>query len=199
MKHRTSRIIALAIVSMTLFFPTSGAQASTDRTDRPDIVFEAFPHQGQGVSFWDSWGARRSGGRRHQGIDIMSPRGTKIVAVADGVVTAMGWHRMSGYFVRVLHAHGWTSVYMHLNNDTLGTDDGNGGTWTAYAPLLMEGDTVRAGDVIGYVGDSGNAEGARPHTHFELRDGDDKVNPHAYLRDAWDRQQWSAMTAGVPV
>ena len=199
MKHRTSRLLALAVISAALLAPSASAHASSNVVDRPDIVFEAFPHQGQGVTFWNSWGAGRSGGRRHQGIDIMSPRGTKIVAVADGVVTAMGWHRMSGYYIRVIHPDGWMSIYMHLNNDTLGTDDGNGGTWTAYSPLLMEGDSVRAGDVIGYVGDSGNAEGTRPHTHFELRDGDKKINPHAYLEDAWERQQWSAMTSGFPV
>lgn len=196
MTHMIIRLLALVVVASTLHATAAPARAETPA--RPDIVFEVFPHDGEGVSFWNSWGAKRSGGRRHTGIDIMSPRGTKVLAVADGVVTAMGWHRMSGYFIRVLHADGWMSVYMHLNNDTNGTDDGAGGTWTAFAPLLMEGDTVQAGDVIGYVGDSGNAEGTRPHTHFELRDGDRKVNPNRYLRDAWDRRQWSAMTGGVP-
>jgi murein DD-endopeptidase MepM/ murein hydrolase activator NlpD len=129
----------------------------------------------------------------------MSPRGTEIVAVADGVVTKMGWHFMSGYFIRILHDDGWTSVYMHLNNDRFGTDDGEGGPWSAFFPLLMEDATVMAGDVIGYVGDSGNAEGTRTHTHFELRDGDTKVNPYMYLLDAWQRQQQLSASIGVPL
>lgn len=196
MTHAISR--ALAIVTVVLCTTVAPAPARAETPARPDIVLEVFPHEGEAVSFWNSWGAKRPGGRRHQGIDIMSPRGTKVVAVSDGVVTAMGWHRMSGYFIRVLHADEWMSVYMHLNNDTLGTDDGQGGTWSAFAPLLQEGDTVQAGDLIGYVGDSGNAEGTRPHTHFELRYGDTKVNPNQYLRDAWNRRQWSAMAGGGP-
>ena len=205
MSHSTSRSIALAVVmvavtAISLAAPTHTAQATSDEDPaRPDIVFDVFPHQGQSVDFWNSWGASRSGGRRHQGIDIMSPRRTHIVAVADGVIADMGWHRMSGYFIRVQHADGWMSVYMHLNNDRVGTDDGHGGPWSAFSLLLKEGDTVNAGEVIGYVGDSGNAEGTRPHTHFELRDDGRKVNPHRYLVDAWDRQQRLIAETGVAI
>jgi murein DD-endopeptidase MepM/ murein hydrolase activator NlpD len=199
MKHNTQRFIALAVITMSMTLPVTSAHATADRTQElHEIVLDVFPHQGQAVSFWDSWGAKRSGGRRHQGIDIMSPRGTKIVAVADGVVTTMGWHRMSGYFIRLAHDDGWLSVYMHLNNDTFGTDDGEGGPWSAFFPVLKEGGTVRAGDVIGYVGDSGNAEGTRTHTHFELRNNDTKINPHEYLVEAWERQQRMDARSGVP-
>ncbi len=69
-----------------------------------------------------------------------------------------------------------------------GTDDGEGGTWTAFYPTLMEGDAVRAGQVIGYVGDSGNAEGTRPHTHFELKHDGKKRNPYPYLMDVLKRE-----------
>ena len=205
MSHSISRLIALAVVmvaviAISLATPMHTAQATSDQgPERSDIVFDVFPHQGQDVNFWNSWGANRSGGRRHQGIDIMSPRRTHIVAVADGVVTDMGWHRMSGYFIRLQHADGWTSVYMHLNNDRVGTDDGEGGPWSAFSHLLKEGDSVHAGEVIGYVGDSGNAEGTRPHTHFELRDDGKKVNPHRYLVDAWERQQRLIADTGVAI
>jgi murein DD-endopeptidase MepM/ murein hydrolase activator NlpD len=199
MTQMISRFVALAVVAISIALPVAFAQAAADQPhERPEMVFEAFPHQGQAVSFWNSWKTRRSGGRQHEGIDIMSPRGTKIVSVADGVVTAMGWHRMSGYYLRVAHDDGWMSVYMHLNNDTFGTDDGDGGTWSAFFALLKEGDAVKAGQVIGYVGDSGNAEGTKTHTHFELRDGDKKVNPHQYLVDAWDRQQLLDAGPGCP-
>lgn len=200
MRHSISRLIALVVITVSLVAPAVPAHANTDQnTEHPYIIFKVFPHQGQAVDFWNSWGARRSGGRRHQGIDIMSPRGTRIVAVADGVVTSMGWHRMSGYFIRVQHADGWMSVYMHLNNDRVGTDDGEGGPWSAFSLKLKEGYAVHAGEVIGYVGDSGNAEGTRPHTHFELRVGDRKVNPHTYLKDAWERQQRLINETGAPV
>ena len=155
------------------------------------FVMTAFPHDSTAVPFWDSWGAPRSGGRRHQGTDIMSPRGTEIVAVADGVVTHLGVHRMSGYFVRIDHGGGWSTTAMHLNNDTIGTDDGEGGAWTAFHPTLAVGMTVEAGDVIGYVGESGNAEGTQPHTHFELKYEGQKINPYPFLADVWERQHRS--------
>jgi murein DD-endopeptidase MepM/ murein hydrolase activator NlpD len=199
MTHKFSRYIALAIVTLSMTTPMASAYAAADQPTRaPEFTVDVFPHQGQAVNFWDSWGAKRSGGRRHQGIDIMSPRGTNIVAVADGVVTAMDWHSMSGYFIRIAHDDGWMSVYMHLNNDRLGTDDGEGGTWSAFSPLLKEGDAVKAGDLIGYVGDSGNAEGTRAHTHFELRNSDTKVNPHEFLVEAWGRQQLLTAESGLP-
>lgn len=185
----------LASVAIAALIAGSGAIAHSDvahaASDEPtlDPVFEVFPHEGNLVNFWDSWGARRSGGRRHQGTDIMSPQGTAIRTVADGVVTEMGRSRLSGFFIRVAHEGGWMTVMMHLNNDLLGHDNGEGGTWSAFFPTLMVGDVVSAGQILGYVGDSGNAEGTRPHTHFELRIDGHKVNPYSYLLDAWNRER----------
>lgn len=156
-------------------------------TDSLEFTLAVFPHKTADVSFTDSWGNSRSGGRRHKGTDIISPRGTEILAVADGVVTEMGKSRLSGFFIRITHSADWVTSYLHLNNDTLGTDDGNGGTWTAFFPTLIEGDRVVAGQVIGYVGDSGNAEGTVPHTHFEIKHHSDKKNPYDYLTDALAR------------
>ena len=138
-----------------------------------------------GSRFINDWGFARSGGRSHKGTDIMSPKGTPVLAVADGIVHEMGTHRLSGYFVRLDHGNGYLTTYMHLNNDTLGTDDGDGGPWTAYHATLYEGKEVRAGEVIGYVGDSGNAEGTKPHTHFEINLDGHKKNPYPWLADAW--------------
>lgn len=189
--HRASfralAIAATAVAFVAAVSPTSGPAAALASAQTPDFVFQAFPHDSVDVGFSNSWGARRSGGRGHTGTDIISPRGTEIVAVADGIVTAMGKSGISGYFIRLDHGGGWTTAYIHLNNDTAGTDDGDGGSWTAFHPTLMEGDRVVAGQVIGYVGDSGNAEGTIPHTHFAIKFEGRRLNPYDYLRDVWER------------
>ncbi|MGI9667528.1 MAG: M23 family metallopeptidase [Acidimicrobiia bacterium] len=180
-------IIGISVMSATLVTNPASAQAAAEPED-PSFVMTVFPIDTVAVNFWDSWGARRSGGRRHQGTDIMSPRGTPILAVSDGTVEEFGTHRLSGYFVRLDHGNGTKTTYMHLNNDLPGTDDGEGGSWTAFYPTLTEGQEVAAGQIIGYVGDSGNAEGTQPHVHFELRLDGEKTNPFPYLKDVWDRE-----------
>jgi len=150
-----------------------------------DLVIEEFPHADNAVDFRDTWGERRSGGRRHKGTDILSPRGTPIVAVAPGTIVFIGKQGLSGYCIKIEHTDGWVSTYMHLNNDTPGTDDGHGGEEAAFAAGLEVGRRVEAGQLIGWVGDSGNAERTTTHTHFELRHGDTKHNPYPYLAAAW--------------
>lgn len=177
---------ALIMVALTAHQAEAAFLAESSPPDgaQPDFELAAFPNQSDDVEFFDSWGARRPGGRRHQGIDIHSPKGTPVVAVADGFVIAMKWHRDSGFYIKIAHADGWVSAYVHLNNDTPGTDDGNGGESAAFAPGVGIGSFVRAGDLIGYVGDSGNAEGTIPHTHFALERDGSKINPHPLLVEA---------------
>jgi len=193
---RTSILRTVAsIAAITLSFALLDASVLPDEahasveSERTTFVLTAFPHATSSVNFWDSWGSRRPGGRRHRGTDIMSPRGSEVLAVADGVVADFGWQRLSGYYIHIDHGDGWSTSYMHLNNDTLGTDDGLGGLWTAIYPTLTVGSSVEAGQVIGYVGDSGNAEGTQPHIHFEVKLDGVKVNPYPYLKDVWDRQR----------
>jgi len=183
--------IALSGLQATVVAPPAGATTE----DLRDTV-GSFPVESATVSFRDSWGDRRPGGRRHQGIDIMSPRGTAVVAVADGVVTTMTFSVSSGFYIQIDHGDGWVSSYLHLNNDIVGTDNGEGGTWTAFFATLMEGQRVSAGDVIGYVGDSGNAEHTTPHLHFEIKQMDEKENPFPYLEAAWKRNRlpWNSLT-----
>jgi hypothetical protein len=73
-----------------------------------------------------------------------------------------------------------------LNDDSPGTNDGSGGEETAFAEGLAKGSFVRSGQVIGFVGDSGNAE--VPHNHFEIHRDGTKVNPFPYLEAAWARK-----------
>ncbi|MGH8936385.1 MAG: M23 family metallopeptidase [Acidimicrobiia bacterium] len=153
-----------------------------------------FPVIGEN-SFTDSFGEPR-GDHLHQGIDIMADKMTPVVAVADGTV---GWmHDEQGgncCDLALVHDDGWESWYVHLNNDTPGTDDGQG--W-GFADGIAPGVWVAAGTLIAWVGDSGNAEWTSPHLHFELHQPDGTVvNPYESLLTATVLEQpleW----AGLP-
>ncbi len=177
--------VAFLTAEMVLPMPPAEAVVSTGATQ---FVIKAFPNETSIVRFSDTWGASRSGGRGHTGTDIMSPKGIWVVAVDDGIVERLNWNRLSGWSVMIRHADGWTSHYLHLNNDTTGTDDGEGGDETAFAEGLDVGSFVKAREVTGFVGDSGNAAVSGSHTHFELHVDGRKIKPYPFLEEAMDRK-----------
>ena len=179
--------IAVVVALATIVLPSPPSEALF-ASPTSDFVIKAFPHETSTVVFSDTWGAGRSDGRSHEGTDIMSPKGAWVVAVEDGIVERLDWNDLSGWNIMIRHADGWTSHYLHLNNDNTGTDDGRGGPDSAFAESLEVGSYVKAGDVIGFVGDSGNAEHAGPHTHFELHVDGRKVDPYPYLAAAMERK-----------
>ena len=128
-------------------------------------------------SYRDTWGACRDGcSRPHEGTDIFAAKMTLVFAAASGTV---GWVNATQggdcCSMSLEHDDGWATWYIHLNNDTPGTDDGQG--W-GFAPGITSGVHVDAGEWIGWVGDSGNAESTSPHLHFELhRPNSMKINP----------------------
>ena len=136
-------------------------------------------------SYEDWFWASRSNGLHHAQ-DLMAAKMTPVVAAATGTVTYLNWsqdpadlnpERCCTLVIR--HDDGWQTWYIHLNNDTPGTDDGL--AW-GIAPGISLGTRVAAGDLIGWVGDSGNAENTAPHLHFELYDPDGVlVNPYDSL------------------
>jgi murein DD-endopeptidase MepM/ murein hydrolase activator NlpD len=124
----------------------------------------------------DSWNDARDGGARgHHGIDIMAPAGTPVLAAADGVVEKLFQSRLGGktLYVRSPDLR-WVYYYAHL---------------AGYAPGVVEGRRVRAGEPIAYVGDTGDAGAGNYHLHFGLqRMGEDEhwwqgqdVNPYPLL------------------
>ena len=130
--------------------------------------------------YTDTFDAERSGGRTHQATDIMAAKMIPVVAAADGTV---GWQHDeiggSCCGMALHHDDGWASWYIHLNNDTPGTDDGLG---FGFAEGIVSGAHVTAGQLIGWVGDSGNAEWTGSHLHFELHRPDGtKFNPYESL------------------
>ncbi len=140
------------------------------------------------------FGADRTPTRKHAGVDLAAPKMSPIVAVSDGVVVWVRGERGGKCCgVKLRHPDGWFSLYLHLNNDTFGTDDGIG---FGLAPGLDVGTEVTAGTLLGWVGDSGNAEDTTPHLHFELRDPNGvSVDPRPSLDAATPAfEEWPAFT-----
>jgi hypothetical protein len=116
-------------------------------------------------------------------------KGVPVVASADGIVRYVNWswtaddlNRERCCTIALEHAGGWETWYIHLNNDTEGTDDGRG--W-GIASGIIPGVEVRAGQLIGWVGDSGNAENSSPHLHWEVHEpGGVVVNPTPHADSA---------------
>ena len=148
-----------------------------------------FPQDPRITYFSSTFGAPRPGGRRHQGNDLMAPKLTPVYAATDGRVTLVSDGPRSGRYLVIELSDEWSTWYMHLNNDLPGRD-GGGADWShTLAPGVEEGASVIAGELIAYVGDSGNAEGKSSHTHFELHRSGRPINPFPYLVDAYKRAE----------
>jgi LysM repeat protein len=147
--------------------PSPGS-GSGDSSGSGWASLEALPTQGP-CWYSDSWGAPRAGGRRHVGTDIFTIGGEYVYAVADGTLTSRKWSQpgnISGNAWRLAANDGTAYFYAHLSD---------------FAPDIGVGSTVRAGQIIGWVGSTGNT--VVDHLHFEIRpDGGGPVNPYPILR-----------------
>ncbi len=157
-----------------------------DPVERIEVVRNLiFPIVGP-TYYYRGFGACRDNcTREHHGVDIMSWnwKGLAVVAAHDGVVTRVTYDKgNAGCSVRIRSRDRWETRYLHLNNDLPGTDEIG-----AQCPAagIEVGTRVSAGQVIAWVGDSGNAETTPPHIHFELRTpGGHPVDPYESLRKA---------------
>jgi len=188
---------AVAVVAMTAAAPAASAEQLPPYRDGPTHTFGemvdyplAFPLGGPYYMFDTFYAPRCCGqGVVHHAQDLMADKMTPVFAAASGTVSYVNWSWNPDAIdparcctLAIRHDDGWESWYIHLNNDTPGTDDGMG--W-GIAPGILPGVNVAAGELIGWVGDSGNAENTDPHLHFELHDPDDVyVNPYQALLDA---------------
>jgi len=159
-----------------------------------------FPVNGS-VSYTNTFYSARGSGYHHAA-DLMGAKMLPVVAAASGTVRYVNYSRDPDSLrpdrcctIVIDHDDDWATWYLHLNNDTPGTDDGRGTlgptvggavnpAW-GVAPGILPGVHVIAGQLIGWVGDSGNAESTSPHLHFELYDPEGViVNPYDALRAA---------------
>jgi murein DD-endopeptidase MepM/ murein hydrolase activator NlpD len=140
-----------------------------------------FPQDPVETWFLQTFGVAKPDGRIHMGIDLMAPKLTPVYAIADGTITRIAQTPRAGRHMIIDHADGWQSWYLHLNNDNPGRNNGRAGWALTVTGGLEEGSEVAAGRHVAFVGNSGNAEGAMAHTHFELHRGSKIVNPYPYL------------------
>jgi len=117
----------------------------------------------------DSFGDPRSGGRRHQGVDIFAPRWTEVLATTYGTLTSIGNGGRAGLSLWLVGRDGRSYFYGHLQ---------------AWARRIYEGLRVEPGELIGYVGNSGNASGSPTYLHFEVHERGRAVNPRPVLASA---------------
>jgi uncharacterized membrane protein YgcG len=125
-----------------------------------------FPVDGK---FWysDDYGVPHPGPGNHTGCDIFAVKGTPLVAVQDGTIEELRWRSLGGNSLHLVNDNGDYFYYAHLDR---------------YADGLSNGQRVSAGEVIGYIGNTGNARTTAPHTHFEVHPGGGgPVNPLPYL------------------
>src|SRR5258706_3288543 len=162
---RTTSFFAGALLLAALPF-VAAAPARADGVVHPI----RFPVDGPG-QYSSDFGAPRAGGRTHQGNDLMGAKLMHEVAAADGVITTVhndGDGGISGNMLILTAVDGWSYYYIHINNDTPGTDDAANPAEWRYAPGIRVGSRVLAGQFIAYMGDSGDAESTAPHLHFEV-------------------------------
>jgi hypothetical protein len=144
-----------------------------------------FPVDGQ-VRYSDDFGDCREGcTRHHMGNDLLGAKLMHEVAASAGTIA---WVHATntgtaGNMLQLTGDDGWVYWYIHINNDTPGTDDGKNPAKWRLAPGIHAGSVVKAGQFIAYMGDSGDTENVQPHLHFEIHEPDGTViDPYPSLR-----------------
>ena len=142
---------------------TTTTTTTTTLAPPPPVNGKTCPVNGA-VSFTDTWGAPRSGGRSHQGVDMIASRGTPLVAIESGTVSKTSNGGLGGKTVWLRSDTGHSYYYAHLDG---------------WASGLAAGDHLEVGELLGYVGNTGNAVYTVPHLHFEYHpNGGAAVNPY---------------------
>ncbi len=175
----TARGALLTLIALLL---TAGAATAATTAKVPTLVF---PVLGE-VTYTNDFGDPRGQGG-HEGNDLMAPKRALALAAEAGTVKFWTTSSRAGCMLYLDGDSGTEYLYVHLNNDLTSSND-NQGTCVpgvAYATGSKSGAKVRAGEPIGFVGDSGDADGGNAHLHFEVHpNGAGAVSPYPYLRKA---------------
>src|SRR5688500_8110390 len=161
-----SASLVLTLASLLATAPASAAEPDT----YDSVIDLTFPVDPTRVHYSDDYDAPRTG-HVHKATDIMGPKLLPIYAAVGGRVTRLATTDDAyGYRLTITDDAGRSYSYLHLNNDSPGTDDGRGRPDQAYASGMVLNAEVERGQHIAYLGDSGNAEGTSPHLHFSITD-----------------------------
>ncbi|SRR5579883_370273 len=160
----------VAALTIALALASCGSSRNVYR-DNLELVRFVMPVRGvQPSDLKPNFGDARDGGaRRHDGLDIMAPMGREILAPCPGKIIAKKWNDRGGNSIWMQGNDGRFYYFAHLSR---------------YADGLKEGEQVRAANVIGYVGNTGDAQGKSPHLHFEIHNARNgpPLNPYPILR-----------------
>jgi hypothetical protein len=189
--HRTT---ARGVLFLAVILGLAAGSAAAAPRAKPPLKI-VFPVVGA-VQYQDDFGDARAGGS-HQGNDIMAAKKSPAVAAEAGKVKYWTTSATAGCMLYLYGESKTTYLYIHLNNDLTSRNDNRGKCVRGVAYTVKDGANVSAGQQIGYVGDSGDANGIQPHLHFEVHPGGGKaVDPYPYLQGA-QKLLFSAKT-GTP-
>jgi murein DD-endopeptidase MepM/ murein hydrolase activator NlpD len=161
-------IILSTLIAFTFTLLSFNTHSSNDNISIAAVSKSlAFPVAGNKSKIKDLWGASRGGGiRKHKGIDIHAAKGTPVVAVSDGVITEKAHTPIGGKTLWLKSSeYGWTAYYAHLDRQ-----------------LVKQGQFVKKGQVIGTIGNTGNARTTPPHLHYGISASKGWINPLPYVK-----------------
>ena len=178
-RHRTT---ARGVLFLAAILGLVAGTAAAAQPKIPEHII--FPVVGQ-VKYTDDFGDARGSGR-HQGNDIVAAKKSPAVAAESGTVKYWTTSRAAGCMLYLYGETGTMYYYIHLNNDVTMRNDNRGKCVKGTAYAVKNNARVAAGQQIAYVGDSGDADGANPHLHFEVHPGGGRaVSPYPYLQKAY--------------
>jgi hypothetical protein len=179
----TGRYGACAMRSLAPILVALALAAATAATATSAVPRILFPVVGP-VAYTDDFGEPR-GGLKHQGNDLLGDKRAPVVAVEPGKIVYWTTSASAGCMLYLYGASGTMYEYIHLNNDLTAANDNKGKCVQGVAYALPDGSHVVAGQVIAYLGDSGDANGLHPHLHFEVHpNGGKAVDPYPIIKKA---------------
>jgi Peptidase family M23 len=179
---RSHRTTARGVLFLAALLGLLAGTATASSSGKPPAHI-IFPVVAQ-AQYTDDFGQPRPGGP-HQGIDIIAGKKSAAVAAEAGKVKYWTTSPTAGCMLYLYGQSGTTYYYIHLNNDLTMRNDNRGKCVRGTAYAVKNGARVAAGQQVGYVGDSGDANGVHPHLHFEVHpNGGKATDPYPYLQAA---------------